>query len=426
MSLPPLETLRISDSPSSPPLPPRDRLTTLPPELFDHISSHIYTSNYSLLNPYLAGVSRAFVHQARRNLFASTFIHDQPNLRKLIRAIGESRETAEYIERVQFDLTDAYSDDGDVPDEDLFTFLSDLVSVEDFEVKAFQRLSKIVANPPTWLRPLPKLKNLFLIDGFPDWRNPFDPQHWTSLVRYPNLDSFCLSGKRRVYLDPPRFPEKRPSFSPNSSISSIHLAGFLHENAAIPDLFNLFSNVVRVTFKEKTRLAENVVGFLNNIPHPERLEHLTIDSIDYWDEGLPAALRRFQGLDSLTLAQGTWQSTEMTDALISLPKLEMFHLSDTANIDEVIRFMKNSKSLWYISINNLDEPEEPLALPDQFGEGWTDDFTPEGVVEAIRTAIAKGITIGGTSVDMAYKIHWLKKNKALAEKRQRKSRAGGI
>lgn len=423
MSLPSLETLSISDSPPS--SPPRDRLTTLPPELFDHISSHVYTPDYSLRYPYLAGVSRAFVHQARRNLFSRVFIRDQANLRKLICAIGDSRETAECIERVDIDFTDAQPDVGYVPDEDLFTFLSELVSLKYLEVKAFQRLSKTVADPPSWLQPLPNLRSLFLIDAFSDWRKPFDFQHWTSLSRYPHLSSFSLSHKRPGYVPPPRFPEKRSPFPPNTSITTIYLAGWLHRNAAILDLLEHLPNLGIVMYKEKSLFPENNVGFLNDIPHPERLEHLTVSELEDWDEGLPAALRRFQGLDSLTLATGTWQSPEITDVLISLPKLESVYLGDTPNIDEVIRFMAHSTSLKSIRFNNLSEPEEPLALPDQFGDGWTDEFTPEGVVEAIRTGIAKGISIGGDAVDMAYKIHWLRKNKAHEDKKERISRAGG-
>ncbi|GAA5825182.1 hypothetical protein JCM5353_002253 [Sporobolomyces roseus] len=399
MSLPSLETLSISDSP--PPSPPRDRLTTLPPELFDQISSDVYTPDYSLRYPYLAGVSQAFVHQARRNLFSRIFIRDQANLKKLITRC-----------RLR-------------SDEDLFTFLSELVSLKYLEVKAFQRLSKIVANPPSWLQPLPNLRSLFLIDAFSDWRNPFDFQHWTSLSRYPHLTSFSLSHKRPGYVPPPRFPEKRSPFPPNTSITTIYLAGWLHRNAAISDLLEHLPNLGIVMYKEKSLFPENNVGFLDDIPHPERLEHLTVSELEDWDEGLPAALRRFQGLDSLTLATGTWQSPEITDVLISLPKLESLYLGDTPNIDEVIRFMAHSTSLKSIRFNNLSEPEEPLALPDQFGDGWTDEFTPEGVVEAIRTAIAKGISIGGGAVDMAYKIHWLRKNKAHEDKKERISRAGG-
>ncbi|GAA5883469.1 hypothetical protein JCM16303_003815 [Sporobolomyces ruberrimus] len=411
MSLPPLETLTLSDTPDI--STPRDRLTTLPPELFDHINSFIYNSFPSLYSPYpgpyLGAVSRAFLHNARTHHFGEIFLGDQVALRKYVAAITGYRTTARCTTRVEIDFSDGPEDDGHVPDEDIVMFLARLVSLTHLEVKAFQRFSKIVANPPQGFRPLPKLESLFLIDEFYDWRNPLDPQHWGSLYRYPSLVTFNLSCKlRNADNIVPHESVLVPR--PNPSITDFHLSGYyLGENASLPALFDHFPNAAFLTFIEKSTIPELVVEFLKKITRPERVFHLSILGLSHWQSDFPPSLERFTNLGSITLGTGTWQSPKLTDTLLGFKHLESVCLGDVPDDQELLRFVQNAPTLDYFAFNNNFRGPEPgfpppLTLEDQLEQGWTEVFTPEGVLEAARVAQERGVKVTGETVGFAQDV----------------------
>lgn len=409
MSVPPLDTSDVSHLPILP--PKRDHLTTLPPELFGHINSFIYGPQYTPYNPYdgpyLGGVSRAFLDHAREHHFGEVYITDQGNLRKFISAFAEHPPLAKFIRSVQVNFADSYEpDDGLVTDEELYMFLSDLVSLEGIHISSFTRFLKLVANPPSRSKPLPRMTYLALVDSFNDWRNPCDPRHWASLERYPELYEFSLCLLVRARVNGWTLPLRRLATVPqNTRITHVHLTGDLGINHATAAFFWFFRNVESITFKEVSEKSDQISSFLNKIPAPEWITELTVRDLDDWMENFPAAFERFQNLETLTLGHGTWRCSNVTEGLLNLPSLKTLYLRDECEERELLRFVKASPSLKSLVFRNDLELVRGWPLPleeaQQIEHGWTEDFTPEGVVEVAKAARVKGICVEGTAIRSA-------------------------
>ncbi|GAA5883468.1 hypothetical protein JCM16303_003814 [Sporobolomyces ruberrimus] len=418
MSFPPLETLALSDTRTL--HHPQACLTTLPPELFDHILSLVYGSEYTPQRPsgpYLGVLSRAFLHHARKHHFGKVRIAHPKALRLLLYAIANSPETAEYVLQAELDFTTPPVDDYEgLPDEDLLILLSDLVCLKRLEVRKFQRFSKLIANPPSSIQPLPALTSLSLDDNFVDWRNAFDPRHWTSLDRYPSLSRFNLSHKSLPGFDEYEGRQQRfPPPQPNPTIEFIHLVGYFRDNSALSAFFDFFPNAHCVTFSEISDSPEGVVDFLFSITQPERIRHLSVPMLPNLEPGFPSALQRFQKLRSLSLGPGTWRTAEVTDVLLALPELNTFNLADDADDPEVMRFVVNAPSLSRLEFTNPFYPGNlgrPLELEDQYELGWTETYTPEGVIRAARAASKRGILTAGPALEMAVEIYKMKRRRA--------------
>ncbi|GAA5883474.1 hypothetical protein JCM16303_003817 [Sporobolomyces ruberrimus] len=391
------------------PLGRRDRLTTLPPELFALVESFIYPSCTARTypGPYLGAVSRAFLHTARKHHFTDVWIPDYDSFGKFVAAIVGSRETAVHPLNVSIHM-EADIDDSQVPDEDLFALLSLLVSLRSLSVQYFPRFSKVVANPPLWCHPLPELESLNLADTFPKWRNPIDPRHWTSLDRYPALTEFHLSQERsNSEMEPHRAVETR--FRPNSSITNLRIGGYqLGANPSMPAFIDLFSEAWSLTFTERSNLSRDVVTFLKSVPRPGRFLHLSIPKFPEWDPEFPAALARFEGVRGVRLPKGAWQHPQVTDVLLSLD-LMVVQLADTPNVLELVRYVKNASALAHLAIDSTFKisrlgPSLPLDLEEQLVRRWTETFTPEGVIEVARIATEKGVRVVGDTLGRAEKI----------------------
>ncbi|GAA5883472.1 hypothetical protein JCM16303_003816 [Sporobolomyces ruberrimus] len=432
MSLSPLETLTLSDTPDT--SAPRDRLTTLPPELFALVESFIYLET-STITPYsgsyLGSVSRAFLASARKHHFTDIWIRTHNSLRKFITAVTASEDTAVHTFDVMIDMYSASgdTDKGQISDEHLCSLLSKLVSLERLEVHYFPRFSKILADPPPWCQPLPSCQSLYLADQFLDWRNPFDRRYWTSLGRYPSLTEFhlshCLPG-----FEPEPSSAPLLAFQPNNSITRLHLGGNnLCDNSSILYLFNLFPEVYNLSFDEKTDLVRSITSFLWCVPRPERIAHLTVPNLHEWDPEFPAALARFRGLRMVSLRRGVWQHPTVTDVLLSL-KLVHVYVADKPDEQELIRFVKNASELEKFGLRadyNNPEPDAPvpLDLEQQLAQGWTETFTPEGVVEIARIARERGVATKGDIFRRAREIVEAKARRDEALSRAEEEARGG-
>ncbi|GAA5825188.1 hypothetical protein JCM5353_002256 [Sporobolomyces roseus] len=363
MSLASIEDLRQSDSSSSPPSS-RDRLTTLPPELFDYIcdivSQHpfvITSSPRRLGRTYLGGVSRVFLHKARVRHFRRIVIKTTSRLLALYTTIALSPGCRPYVEELSLQFDQPVPEDW-LLNEQLVSFLDSLPSLLTLRVKQYPRLTRLLVDPPRWSHFLSTLKELDLADRFPDWEDPFNPIHLMNLDYYPNLDSFnfgvCTRKEQRPgYRSLPCIKGSSIEVYPNLSVRTLRLVGWISLSPSLVTLYQHFPNLTTLSLEEPSTKDGHLSKALKAFPFPTSLEYLAIQGDLTWDPSLGTALSKFTALENLRLFDGTYDSTLVPILRNGFKNLRNLHIQVEINAEDLRDVFESNKTLESLYIASI-------------------------------------------------------------------------
>uniref|UniRef100_A0A0K3CQ09 BY PROTMAP: gi/342318918/gb/EGU10874.1/ Cell wall surface anchored protein [Rhodotorula glutinis ATCC 204091] n=1 Tax=Rhodotorula toruloides TaxID=5286 RepID=A0A0K3CQ09_RHOTO len=408
-------SLELADlvSPHDHSLPMTDYLTKLPTELFLDICQRVQDAKQG---PYLGAISKAFLPFAREATFGETTVRTYARLQKLCDMVGTGRETLASIGDLRLALLQA--EDHNLPNaKDLTNLFRALVNTIELEVEGSNRIAKMVLAPVKSRRSwptLPRLESLTIEDPLEGWANPFAPAHYVDLVYYPEMHSLDLLIERsRASLG--RYqPCDLPAFPPFGWFLAFR--GPILDNPAMPDLLDWFESprglYLHDTPVEEAATSGSLASLLSKVPDPDSVTCLSLCRME-GAENLNTALQALPNVSTaLEFGAGTWHP-DCLAAVRGMKHLEelCFDRWTTVTVCDLASLIvgpDKHPSLKVVSLHNIwDNEMESDWVDDESDdqsdryEGWTDDFTLEGLADLLEIADKEGVQLEGLAVDLA-------------------------
>ncbi|BGP17160.1 hypothetical protein JCM10213_006045 [Rhodosporidiobolus nylandii] len=393
-----------------------DYLTNLPTELLEDILRRVQ-GGYR--RPYLGLVCKAFLPIARNAGFRSLYICGSVQLTRLSDLVTTSPGVAASVKELTLMFTSHWPDNNTPSTKAVLTLFSRLTSLGDLTISGSTRLVKAVLSDTKTPRLFPSLVRLGLKDPFSGWANPFDPFHFLPLQRHKQLRNLEVDVDRTSeslgrYRSPKRIPILKSDWA-----FTVVLRGPLTTNEAAEDLLLSLPEVCWLWLEDRSLPSEGIVPLLENLPVPDRLFTLSIESDLHPStfERLAGALPHFTALRTLQFLQDSFRPI-LLPALRELPNLAKLYFSSgpspsAANVKALIAGPTQLLRLSFLVLGHIAVDWDAVKGPEFY-----DDFTRKDADEVLSLAASRQIEVSGQVID------WLKEEKDAREAEQARTKSG--
>jgi len=409
-----------------------DYFALLPPEIIQLIFNNLTPDDEGLRLP----LSKSLLPFQHRRLFRSVKIGSYKNLSQACEAAQRPQSPFVYTESIYIRIqrwpgsSVSYHvhkvDDTFAPtDDEIRKFFRTLLHVKHPSITS-PRLSSLILAPDVAHPILPNLIDLSLSSSFSDFDDPFDPSHYTSLFRYPNLHTLRLD----VELDSSEvkpLSQPRPPFpSMSSKLVNITLRCPLSTcQASVTQLVNFYDSLESIDLSDtsdSSRLYDLIsglgvqpqlwrIGFdrCPSCPHPPRgsisdallgfprqfpnLEYLRIGG--ECDLTLPSFYDSLGNLSLSDLCFDPMANPSLTELTKLVSSGKMGQTLETITFDNV-EGERGTLIEGPYDDDELDAMEDP---PDWVLPKWTEEFNETTLTEFIKVAEREEIEVTGTATE---------------------------
>jgi len=399
-------TLSMSHTTAASSLPPVDRLTSLPPELFEHILDIVHVQ---APRAKLGLVSKAFLYYTRRRLLTRLTITEVGRLVKFCNYLIDYPQIGSFVQSLEIKFTKFPFTTIAMTEVELLKLLQALVSLTSLEIVNFSRLTRLILQPPSNKTLLPSLRELQIEERLcRDWENPFDPIYWTNLHRYPELFNLRIDLHEDVSLTV-NGGYKKNTLPLDREIQDLTVCAPIRTNPAFSDFLAHFGKLSSLHLAPTS--SAPIYDALNRIPYPLRLRFLALDLQSLSTTELASTFLRFPNIRELSFVQGTCTLAVLA-LLPTLFNLQTVSLEYPTKLstDDLQAFLETCSSSFTIYLDNISRKrrrryvsfyssDEEYEGDDGYREiGWGQNFTKQGMRKCIEVAKSLALRLEGKVV----------------------------